>query len=480
MARSRGWWWRAPALVAGVALSVGVAPAAGAAPGVPTQDPPPERPPAPEAARVEGRLPGAPPGDPASPDVEDTYPWLATDVDLARAGYVEEEFVVSGEADAYSSTGEVLATDVPYRTRILVRRPAEPRRFNGTVLAEWQNVTAGYDLDALWGHEHIVRAGYAWVGISAQRVGVDQLAGWSPARYGDLDVTGGGRFTADELSYDVFAQAAAALRARGGHGPDGGAGGAHPMGRLRVDTILAVGASQSAGRLTVYYDRVLPQVTPVFDGYGLMVGSAPTRAGDEPVFQVLSETDVRSPNRPADTDRFRRWEVAGTAHSGWNGQEYRRPLLERDLGTAPTYECAQPPFSRAPLHHVIAAAHDHLVRWVERGTPPPTAPPLELAPDGTKVRDELGIARGGIRPSQVEVPTALNTGDNSGPSFCRLFGTHQPFDEETLDELYPTHAAYVSAVARADVRNVQAGYVTLADALANLRDAVRSDVGADR
>jgi hypothetical protein len=462
-----------------VALSVGVVPAAGAAP---AQEPPdrapspsPDRPGAAEAARVEGPLPGSPPGDPASPDVEDTYPWLATDVDLARAGYVEEEFVVSGEADAYSSAGEVLATDVPYRTRILVRRPAEPRRFNGTVLAEWQNVTAGYDLDALWGHEHIVRAGYAWVGISAQRVGVSQLAGWSPARYGDLDVTGGGRFTADELSYDVFAQAAAALRARGGQGPGG-----RPMGRLRVETILAIGASQSAGRLTAYYDRVLPQVTPVFDGYGLMVGSAPTRVGAEPVFQVLSETDVRSPNRPADTDRFRRWEVAGTAHSGWNGQEYRRPLLERDLGAAPGYECAQPPFSRAPLHHVIAAAHDHLVRWVERGTPPPTAPPLELDADGTKVRDEHGLARGGIRPSQVEVPTALNTGDNSGPSFCRLFGTHQPFDEQALDALYPTHAGYVSAVARADARNVRAGYVTPADALANLRDAARSDVGADR
>ena len=139
---------------------------------------------------------------------------------------MEEEFVVSGAADAYSSTGVLLASDVPYRTRILVRRPAEPRRFNGTVLAWWQNVTAGYDLDALWGHRHITRSGYAWVGISAQPVGVDQFTTWSPARYGDLDVTGGGRFTADELSYDIYAQAADALRAR----PRGHAA-VKPMGR---------------------------------------------------------------------------------------------------------------------------------------------------------------------------------------------------------------------------------------------------------
>ena len=37
----------------------------------------------------------------------------------------------------------------------------------------------------------ITRAGNAWIGVSAQRVGVDRLRGWSPARYGDLDVTGG-------------------------------------------------------------------------------------------------------------------------------------------------------------------------------------------------------------------------------------------------------------------------------------------------
>jgi hypothetical protein len=330
-------------------------------------------------------------------------------------------------------------------------------------------VTAGYDLDALWGHRHIIRSGYAWVGISAQRVGVNQLTGWSPARYGDLDVTGGGRFTADELSYDIFAQAADALRARtrGGNGP---------MGRLRVDNLLAIGASQSAGRLTVYYNNVLPQVAPVFDGYGFIVGSAPTRVGAEPVFQVLSETDVRSPNRPADTDLFRRWEVAGAAHSGWNGQEYRRPLIERDLGAAPEYQCAQPPFSRAPLHHVVGAALDHLVRWVEKGTPPPTAPPLEVNADGTKPRDELGLARGGIRVSQVAVPTALNTGDNAGESFCRLFGTHVPFDEATLRSLYPSRGRYVLDVAATDLRNLRAGYITAADARDNLADALRADL----
>ncbi|WP_245642518.1 alpha/beta hydrolase domain-containing protein [Nonomuraea candida] len=411
--------------------------------------------------RVEGPLPGAPPGDPASPDPADTYPWLATDADLAALGYVEQEFHLSGNADAYSATGELLAADVPYRTRVVVRRPVSPLKFNGTVLTEWQNVSAGYDLDALWHTEAITRAGYAWVGVSAQRVGVNQLRQWSPARYGSLDVTGGGQFMTDQLSYDVFSQAAKAIRATA------------LLGRLRPRTVLAVGASQSAGRMTVYYDAVLPKIESVFDGYGQIVGSAPTRAGAEPVFQVLSETDVRTPVRPPDTERFRRWEVAGSAHSGWHGYNARLPLLTRDLGAPPTYTCDRPPFSRVPLHHVLAAAYDHLTRWAERGIAPPTAPPLEFAPDGTKARDELGLARGGIRLSQVEAPTALNDGDNSGPSFCVLFGAHIPFGQEQLDRLYPTRSHYVSAVVRADARNLKAGYLLPADAHQNLIDATR-------
>jgi hypothetical protein len=192
---------------------------------------------------------------------------------------------------------------------------------------------------------------------------------------------------------------------------------------------------------------------------------------------VLSETDVRSPQRPADTDRFRRWEVAGGAHSGWAGQVYRQPISVRDLDAAPVYTCDNPPFSRVPVHHVTAAAYHHLRAWVERGMPPPTAQPLLVNPDGSKQRDEHGLALGGIRLSQVAVPTALNTGDNSGPSFCRLFGTHRPFDQATLDALYPNRGRYVSRVVTTDASNVRAGYLLAPDARENLRDALNSDVG---
>ena len=450
------------ALLAGVIAAVSVGGAFPAAPAAPVGAQ------AAPAALVEGPLPGTVPGDRLAPDIEDTYPWFSTTVDLAGAGYVEQEFILSGNADAYSATGALLAEDVPYRTRIIVRRPQRIVQFNGNVLVEWQNVTAGYDLDALWSPQQIIDRGYAWVGVSAQRVGVSQLAGWSPARYGTLDVTGGGRFMADEMSYDIFSQAARALRA-----PEG----VSPLGNLRVNNLLAVGASQSAGRMAIYYQSVLPQISPVFDGYGFVVGAAPTRVGPEPVFQILSETDVRSPVRPADTDHFRRWEVAGAAHSGFHGNAYRAPLVARDLGAAPPVTCDQPPLSHIPLQDVLGAAYDHLVRWIDDGTPPPTAEPLAFNPDGTKSRDALGIAQGGIRLSQVQVPTALNTGENSGSGFCRLFGTHIPFDAATLDQMYPSHDAYADMVKAAGLANVAAGYIGPQDEHRDRMEANRSDVG---
>lgn len=459
--RPRRAWLAAAATLATAVLVASAGPAGQAR----AQTDPPTFP----APTVSGPIPGTVPGDPQAPDVADTYPFFSTYVDLAGNGYVEEEFYLEGLADGFATDGTQVATDVPYRTRIIVRRPVDERDFNGTVLMEWQNVTAGYDLDALWSPDHVMRSGYVWVGVSAQRVGVNHLRGWSPARYGDLDVTGGGAFMTDQLSYDIFAQAAAAVR-----DPAGVA----PLGPLEVEQVLAIGASQSAGRMRVYYDAVLPQVTPVFDGYSFIVGSAPTRVGPEPVFQVLSETDVRTPVRPRpDSDVFRRWEVAGTAHSGYAGQVYRAPLAERDLGGPAQYDCANPPFSRVPLGHVVSASYDHLAAWAAGGAAPPTAPYLEFNADGTKVRNELGLAQGGIQLSQVSVPTALNTGDNAGESFCVLFGTHIPFDDAQLDALYRNHGQYVSAVRHADHDNVRAGYITAADARANHQEAVHSAVG---
>ena len=55
-------------------------------------------------------------------------------VDLAKAGYVEEEFILSGKANVYEwlASGTVARTvSGPYTNRILVRHPSDPARFSG-------------------------------------------------------------------------------------------------------------------------------------------------------------------------------------------------------------------------------------------------------------------------------------------------------------------------------------------------------------
>lgn len=142
------------------------------------------------------------PGDPAR-----NYVFYATPMDLAQAGYVEEEYFIAGTATRYeipAAPGELKTLgSMPYRTRIVVRKPRDPRRFSGVVVIDWQNVTAGYDADLEWAQagEFFMRSGWAWVGASVQRIGVhgfdppSRLAGralrqWSPDRYGPLDLTG--------------------------------------------------------------------------------------------------------------------------------------------------------------------------------------------------------------------------------------------------------------------------------------------------
>src|SRR5580658_8823755 len=90
----------------------------------------------------------------AAPDVPGTpshnYIFFASNHDLAAHGYVEEEYFIKGMTSTYNApddqkTGTVNDTGHPYVTRVVVRRPADPRKFNGTVLVEWYNVTNLFD-----------------------------------------------------------------------------------------------------------------------------------------------------------------------------------------------------------------------------------------------------------------------------------------------------------------------------------------------
>lgn len=232
------------------------------------------------------------------------------------------------------------------------------------------------------------------------------------------------------------------------------------------------------------------------------------------VFKLLSETDVinsQASVRQPDTANFRAWEVAGDSHVDTQFTASSRKLSQRDgtpqapplpgggaaragataaatrqegppagtMGTN-TSPCDRAPYSHVPFYHVMDAAFDHLVRWVKDGTPPPSAPPIqtsEAGPPAVVVRDARGIGLGGIRLAELAAPTGINSGQNSGPGFCRLYGSHYDFDAATLATLYPTHDSYVTAVKKVTEENVKAGYILKADADATIAAAEKSEVG---
>src|SRR5262245_25599551 len=190
-------------------------------------------------------------------------------------GYQQEEYFLSGTATAYTNTAP-LGTDglwsvapgdsAAYKTRIVVHRPTSAKKFNGTVVVEWLNVSGGVDAGPDWTlmHNELIRSGYVWVGVSAQIVGVEggtqlvplpvppsPLKTVDPARYGSLHHPG------DSFSYDMFSQAGHAVRQVGG-----------PLGNLaaKVKRVIAAGESQSAFRMVTYINAVHPLVG-VFDGF---------------------------------------------------------------------------------------------------------------------------------------------------------------------------------------------------------------------
>ena len=112
---------------------------------------------------------------------------------------------MKGMANAYNAPNNTPATppttlasvvtpNIPYKTRITVRRPVDPAKFNGTVLVEWFNVTDNFDGEYFWvqAQQDIVRQGYAYIGVSAQDNGISNanlgLKTFSPTRYGILNV----------------------------------------------------------------------------------------------------------------------------------------------------------------------------------------------------------------------------------------------------------------------------------------------------
>lgn len=405
------------------------------------------------------------------------YPFFASNRHLALQGYVEEEFFLSGAARAVSTPyaasafteGVLTGSAQPYQTRVLVRRPADKNHFNGVVIVEWSNVSNRFEADNVWllMQDHLLRAGYAWVGVSAQGFGgVDTLRAWSPGRYGELQIPNGGRMTAEPLAIDIFQQAARTVRTD-----------QRLLGGLSPRMTIGVGQSQAALWLTSYLNGGWAR-DGALDGLLLLSATGARFRPDTPlpVLRIVPEGDVHgrdAESEPPDADHFRQWEIAGASHVDRALRRAREPVQLRDLGWSLQAElaphCSHPGIgTQTAANLVLAAGIDALADWIATGTPPPHGPRLQRETDSTGQiglsRDPDGIARGGIRLPDVAVPTGLNSGMNGGAPGCQVQGYYQPFDIETLRRRYGSPEQYARAVSRAADENVRRGFMLRSDA----------------
>jgi hypothetical protein len=392
---------------------------------------------------------------------------------IAEHGYLEEEYVLSGAADLFSYDDgwqpEVLRPQVPFVTRILVRRPIDPARATGSVVIEPLHPSG--DMASAWTRtgRMITREGWSWVGVTQDVAGLAATKASDPERYRQLDIPAVG------LGFDLVAQVASWLRTRSVEG-------------LVLEHLFMTGASYTGTFQRVFLGEGFhqrarrPDGGPAVEGYLIQISSGAFLLGgynpiseaagrppsdhpqrviqprDVPVIELLSEseaeTNIDSRREDSDQldDRYRLYEVSGACHmSRGESSGSRLP---------PTVEVP----STFPMYALAGGALENLRRWAVEGAPPPRATRIELLSDpaagphgefaGSRpcARDEYGNAIGGVRMPEVEVPVAsyyphstlvepapAGPAGSAGPppiALGAIMGSMEPFPPEDLRRLY--------------------------------------------
>jgi hypothetical protein len=464
---------------------------------------------------------------------------------LKQLGYVENEYLMKGTANVYQQTGiwgsngdwgvSVAQANLPYTTRMLVRYPTDPTKFNGTVIVEWSNVITGGDQDPVWSEidNEVLQNGFAYALVTAQSPGMNDLKTWDSARYGSLGDSNDGQ------SYDIFTEAAEALKANTGG----------VLGSLHVNKVIGTGDSQSAFRTDTYVNAFQP-LFHAFDAF-MAVGraglAAPVTTGTfgttfpayirtdntAPFIQINTQGDIleldAATSRQPDNADLRTWEIAGATHIDVHEATYELTTIAVEQPTLPVPACTLgTPISgtgtvldginqvnNMPVYEVEDAAIQDLQRWLVNGTPAPSessalsANPLLFGFFYLPSTNQYGISSGGIQLPEAQVPTEdygqLNLGSidisSTNPQaimnelesifstlenstfpannatirtqgLCMLSGYFYNLSQSQLKTLYPTTAAYAFRYAYAADNLVKQGFMTQADATAAINTAV--------
>jgi hypothetical protein len=293
---------------------------------------------------------------------------------LQAVGYVEEEFLLSGQAQVYDFVSgtrdlQVVAGPGPYVTRILVRRPRDAKKFSGNVEVMILNATGGIDLGSPIDFKRMIQQGDVWIGVTSKPLAANALKKFDPERYAALNwnnpapaekrcsqpsiipmymvggeaafqamskmgVSGSAPETEDGLIWDMLGQLGLLLK---------GDERQRILPGFRVPTVYMDGISQSSLYVRTwvgaFHDRYrAADGHPVYDGYLGIVGPALVRLNqcaadvplddprqkitppDVPFISLSSEGEMWTAKYTHQPDAFTRnggivtYEVAGGSH----------------------------------------------------------------------------------------------------------------------------------------------------------------------
>jgi hypothetical protein len=449
------------------------------------------------------------------PTTATSYPFLAAShnlvpIDLAKAGYVEEEFIISGNANVYdwASDGKlnVKAANAPYATRILVRRPSDPARFSGTAIIELPNTARRADWTMMWGYteEQIMEHGDAWVAVTMPGA-LSGVKKFNPTRYADLSFANPGACPAgangaaemeDGLKWDALSQVGAALKNK-----------AVPGLNAQFVFMMTQGAD-----IVTYIDAIQDNAK-VYDGFlvkspsgpGRINSCAPAIAKDDPrqtmkdvgvpVINVVAQGEVadalalRRPDSDNGNGGYRLYEIAGATHIDKKAYVGLASVADQNATGTPAQGTPDWPFNARCTPEIQMSTHPllgymfdmalmNLDAWVRKGIPAPKAERMNVVKMQMGVNeqtiivlDQFGNGSGGLRNVYVDAPTARYFTTTPGPGTCRELGYEVPFPWAQLEALYGTYANYVSRVNKSVDDMLKGHWLTETDAK-HIRTAV--------
>mgnify|MGYP003640758280 FL=1 len=388
--------------------------------------------------------------------------------DLSARGYVEEEYFIEGHGNVYAADGTgVVEADVPYVSRILVRRPANKNAFSGNIIIEPSRDVNEWTTTWPAAAPRMIDHGDVFVALTMAKANLaDFFFGYDADRYGSLSIPHEG------LRWDLMAQVGALMRSS--EGPLGELGFLDHAKTLKGGLkVISTGTSLTGGMQSTFIDdghharARRADGGPVMDGYLILVSGRPQNLpADAAVISIVAEGDfgrsaerlkaLRTPDQDGPV-RFRWYEMAGVSHANWGDQSQFTPAFQL-IGAKErtTIRCAAPVSDVAVKNDFVTAALANLEAWIREGSTPPPGRMLTLDVNNEVKRDTHGNAVGGLRPYWVEVPISRvfpvseevpeSAAIAATGGLCGMFAYEAPLPNSVLHQMYEDSADYLSKV----------------------------------